>query len=75
MTTLEIKQLVESQLTDCQAEVTGGDRKFRLVVTSPAFIGLSLVQQQQLIYKILDSHIKQGTIHALSIKTHLPESI
>ena len=42
-----------------------------VTVTSKIFEGKSLVEQHQLIYKILDEEIKNQTIHALRIRTRI----
>ncbi len=69
-----IKQLIETGLTDCTAMIDGDDgQHFTAVVISPVFSGKSRVQKQQLVYKILESHIQDGTLHAISFKTYTPE--
>jgi stress-induced morphogen len=74
-TTDEIKSRIEAALPDCRAEVedwTGGGDHFRATVVSPAFAGLSRIQQHRLVLDVFDGEIG-GPIHALSLKTHTPE--
>ena len=48
---------------------TGGGDHFQVVVTSPEFNGLSLVEQHRLVYDALAEPLADGTIHELRIKT------
>ena len=79
VSTDEIKQRIEAGLPDCTAEVTGDGQHFRAEVTgdgqhfraevvSPAFAGLTRIQQHQLVNKVFGSELG-GRIHALSLKT------
>jgi stress-induced morphogen len=70
-TTDEIKSRIETALPDSVAEVedwTGGGDHFRATVTSPAFAGLSRIQQHRLVYDVFGAEIG-GPIHALSLTT------
>jgi len=73
-TPLEIKQRIESAIPDATAEVedwTGGGDHFRATVVSPAFAGLSRIQQHRLVMDVFAGEIG-GAIHALSVKTQTP---
>ena len=48
---------------------TGTGDHFQVVVASPGFDGLSLVQQHRLVYDALAEPLADGTIHELRIKT------
>jgi stress-induced morphogen len=48
---------------------TGTGDHFQVVVTSPRFAGLSLVEQHRLVYEALGDPLADGTIHELRIKT------
>ena len=70
----EIKQRIESAIPDSSAEVedwTGGGDHFRATVVSPAFAGLSRIQQHRLVMDVFAGEIG-GSIHALSVKTQTP---
>jgi stress-induced morphogen len=74
-TTDEIKRRIEAALPQSTAEVedwTGGGDHFRATVVSPAFDGLSRIQQHQLVYGVFGAEIG-GPIHALSLTTRVPE--
>ena len=72
VSTDEIKQRIEAALPDCRAEVTGDGQHFRAEVVSPAFAGLSRIQQHQLVNRVFGSELG-GRIHALSLKTTTQE--
>jgi len=69
----EIKQLLESQLADCTAEVEMAGNHLNLLVVSPAFIGLNPVKKQQLVYGVLSEYIANGSVHAVNMRTLTPE--
>ena len=74
-TSAEIKQRIESAIPDSTAEVedwTGGGDHFRATVVSPAFAGMSRIQQHRLVYDVFGAEIG-GAIHALSLTTRVPE--
>ena len=48
---------------------TGGGDHFQVIVVSPRFDGLSLVDQHRLVYDALAEPLADGTIHELRIKT------
>ena len=48
---------------------TGGGDHFQVVVVSPRFEGLSLLDQHRLVNDALDAPLRDGTIHELRIKT------
>jgi acid stress-induced BolA-like protein IbaG/YrbA len=70
----EIKKHIEQHIPDTTAIVSGADGvHFEAIVISPAFTGKTRVQKQQLVYAALNQYITDGTLHAISIKTHTPE--
>ncbi|MCW3004419.1 MAG: BolA family transcriptional regulator [Conexibacter sp.] len=74
-TTEEIKRRIEAAVPQSTADVedwTGGGDHFRATVVSPAFDGLSRIQQHQLVYAVFGAEIG-GPIHALSLTTRVPE--
>ncbi len=69
----DIKQLIESGIPNCHADIEGDDgTHFGAIIVSEEFVGKSMIQQHQIVYKALGE--KMGTdIHALSIQTYTPE--
>jgi len=53
---------------------TGGGDHFQVVVESPRFAGLSLVEQHRLVYAALAEPLRDGTIHELRIRTCAPQT-
>jgi stress-induced morphogen len=67
----ELKARIEAGIPDSRADVqdlTGGGDHFRAEVVSPAFAGLSRIEQHKLVYAVFGAEIG-GPIHALSLKT------
>jgi stress-induced morphogen len=71
----ELKRRIEQGLPGAQAQVedlTGGGDHFRAEVISDHFQGLSRIEQHRLVYDVFGDEVG-GPIHALSIKTSIPE--
>jgi stress-induced morphogen len=81
MDTTEVERLIEEGIEDAEATVTKPrvpdedheDAHFAAVVVSPAFEGVPLVQQHQMVYDALDGYMTTD-IHALEMKTYTPEA-
>ena len=63
----QITTLLDVELSDCQVTVEGGDGKYLVTVIGDVFEGLNAVKRQQTIYKILNEHITNGAIHAVTM--------
>lgn len=63
---------IRDHLGDAQVEVTGEGNRFDLRVTSAAFKGLSRVRQQQLVYEAIGDLIRDGAVHAVTIRAEEP---
>ncbi len=73
ITPAEVKKIIESQIECSVCDVQGEDCvHFDAVIVSPAFTGLNMVKQHQIIYKALGDLMKVE-IHALQLKTYSPE--
>ena len=48
---------------------TGGGDHFQVIVASPSFAGLPLLEQHRLVNDALARPLRDGTIHELRIKT------
>lgn len=68
-----IKNKILSALDCTDVQVSGDGYHFSVEVTSPLFIGQTRVKRQQMIYDLFTQEIKDGTLHALTIKTFTPE--
>jgi acid stress-induced BolA-like protein IbaG/YrbA len=66
----DLKKLIESQLANSVVHVASNDNvHFQAEVVCPLFEGKSRIQQQQMVYAIVNDYIKSGEVHALSLKT------
>lgn len=77
MTPEEVAERIESAIEDCEATVERArgehdDDHLRATVVSPAFEGLGLVQQHDLVYDALGDAMTTE-IHALELTTRTPE--
>jgi len=71
----DIKKIIEENLQNATATVKSNDgRHFSINVICPAFAGKSLLQQQRMVYELLNTQIKNGDIHALTLKTTAGEN-
>ncbi len=73
MATEPLQMLLERAFPDASelavVDRTGGGDHFQVVVASPRFDGLSLVEQHRLVYAALAEPLADGSIHELRIKT------
>jgi stress-induced morphogen len=73
MSTDRLESLLRAAFPDATeldvADRTGGGDHFQVVVTSPRFNGLSLLDQHRLVNEVLADPLRDGTIHELRIKT------
>lgn len=77
MTPEEVEALIEDGIEDCEATVERArgehdDDHLRATVVSPAFEGLPLVQQHDLVYDAVGEAMTTE-IHALELTTRTPE--
>ena len=52
--------------------VEGAESKYEVKIVSDVFDKKSTIQRHKMIYALLDSYIKTGEIHALTIKAMTP---
>jgi acid stress-induced BolA-like protein IbaG/YrbA len=69
----DIKKLIETGLTGCEATVEGDGSHYKAVVVDPVFEGKSPIEKQKLVYATLGDKITNGEIHALTIKAYTPK--
>jgi acid stress-induced BolA-like protein IbaG/YrbA len=69
----ELKQRIEAEIPGARAEVSGDGHHFEAVVESAAFDGLSRIARHKLVYDVFGAELGER-IHALSIKTKIPET-
>ena len=73
MATDTLRELLAAAFPDATelsvADRTGTGDHFQVVVVSPRFAGLSLIDQHRLVNEALAAPLADGTIHELRIKT------
>jgi stress-induced morphogen len=72
----EVRLMIEASLPGAKVEVvdeTGTPDHLRATVAAPQFEGLSRIEQHKLVKKAVQTRFEDGSIHALSIKTSVPE--
>ncbi|MGZ4347722.1 MAG: BolA/IbaG family iron-sulfur metabolism protein [Gaiellaceae bacterium] len=73
MSTQPLQVLLEQAFPDATElsveDRTGGGDHFQVIVASPRFAGLALIDQHRLVNEALGEPLRDGTIHELRIKT------
>ena len=65
----EIKEIIEKALEGSSADVDGSEGKFTANIVFDGFNGLNTIKRHKMVYNCLDSFIKSGELHAISLKT------
>ena len=76
MTSEQLKSRICELHPDTTVEVkdlTGTQDHWQVTVVSPAFNGIAMIKQHQMIMGILKAEIDSNEVHALSMKTFTPE--
>ena len=69
-----ITAAVASGIENAEVDVVLEGNKALITVVSPVFEGLSRVQQQQKVYACIDTFIKDGSLHAVTIRASTPDA-
>ena len=69
----DIKSRIEQGLPGSRVHVEGDGHHFEAVVIHPDFAGKSRIQQHRMVYQALGDSFRDGSLHALSLKTRTPE--
>ena len=71
-----LTNMIRAELPDAEVGVvdrTGTMDHFNVTVRSNAFRGKTLIEQHQLVYGALRAALKDGRVHAVELKTIVPE--
>lgn len=71
-----LTNLIRAEIPDAEVGVvdrTGTMDHFNVTVRSTAFRGKTLIEQHQLVYGALGAALKDGRVHAVELKTIVPE--
>ncbi len=70
-----LREVIEREIPDSKADVTGGGGHYSIVVTSPAFAGKGMLASQRMVYSAI-THLMKGDnapVHAVdSLVTRTP---
>jgi len=71
----ELRRMIETALPGSQVDIVdqGGGDHLAAVVVAPQFTVLSRIEQHRLVYQAVQPRFDDGAIHALALKTRLPE--
>jgi stress-induced morphogen len=72
----ELKTMIEAALPGASVEVsdeTGAGDHLRATVLAPQFEGMSRIDQHRAVKAAVSERFEDGTIHALSVKTGVPD--
>jgi stress-induced morphogen len=75
MAAAEIEKLIVASIPDAKVEIrdlAGDGDHYAATVVSQEFAGKSKLQQHQLVYKALGTHMG-GALHALQLQTFAPK--
>ena len=68
-----ISQAVLDGIEGAEVNVVLEGNRALISVISPAFEGLTRVQKQQKVYACIDGFIKDGSLHAVTIRAETPD--
>lgn len=68
-----LQAVLQSALSDCEVKVGGDGYHYEVVVIGDRFEGMSPVKKQQAVYAPINDLIRDGTVHAVSIKAYTPQ--
>lgn len=54
-------------------DTIGDNNHYELIISSSKFKGMNIVAQHRLVYDVLNSYLKSGELHAISLKTKARE--
>ena len=64
-----IKKIITANIDDAKCSFEGDSCNLRVIVTSSAFSGMSLIDQHKMVMRLLEDKFQSGELHALSLET------
>ena len=68
----EISRAIRERMPDAEVQAAVDGNRAVITVVSETFAGMSRVRKQQAVYACIDAFIKDGTLHAVSIRALTP---
>ena len=78
MTPQALKNRLESLAQGTEAHVqdlTGTQDHYQATIFSPAFKGKPMLQQHRMVFKLIQTELDSGEVHALTLKTRSSEAL
>ncbi|MBN2856572.1 MAG: BolA/IbaG family iron-sulfur metabolism protein [Halothiobacillaceae bacterium] len=72
MNPADIIQLIQTAIPDAIVQPEGEGCSFKIAVTSTEFAGKTMLQQHQMVNKILAPALASGALHAVTLNTKTP---
>ncbi|HQT42633.1 MAG TPA: BolA family protein [Halothiobacillus sp.] len=72
MNPVDLIQLIQAAIPDAIVHPEGEGCSFKISVTSREFVGKTLLQQHQMVNKILAPALASGALHAVTLNTQTP---
>ena len=72
MITDDVEARVANAIVPSEVTASGDAHRMEVVVVSPAFEGVSRVRKQQLVYAAIAELIRDGALHAVTIRALTP---
>lgn len=69
-----IRNRIQTNIDDSKVTMSGEECNFSIQVVSQTFAGKSPVQRHRMVNDLFKTEFETGELHALSIKTKLPEA-
>ncbi len=67
-----IRQRIQTLYPQADVTIHGSDCSFEIAIVSPSFEGMSPLARQRSIMKLFQPELRDGTWHALTVKTRTP---
>jgi acid stress-induced BolA-like protein IbaG/YrbA len=68
----QIARAIRERMPDAEVQAEVDGNRAVITVVSETFAGMSRVRKQQAVYACIDAFIKDGTLHAVSIRALTP---
>jgi stress-induced morphogen len=75
MTPEQLKARIQTLGPGTEIEVidlTGTQDHYQAIIVSPAFEGKMMIEQHRMVYKLFQTEVDSGEVHALTLKTSTP---
>jgi len=66
---------IQTNITGSEVTMSGEECNFSIQVVSEEFVGKSPLQRHRMVNDLFKKEFETGELHALSIKTLLPETV